>query len=148
MRFRLQDLKDMRQIFRYNLGLSRSRPKFDRFNYIEKAEYWALIWGTLVMTLTGFALWFETETIGWFSKLFLDVCETIHYFEAWLAFLAIVVWHFYYVIFNPDVYPMNFTWLTGKVTEEEMEHEHPAELERIKAAENPGETEDSDSSEK
>ncbi|MCB0270861.1 MAG: cytochrome B, partial [Calditrichaeota bacterium] len=72
---------------------------------------------------------------AWFSKLFIDVCEVIHYYEAWLAFLAIVVWHIYYVIFNPDVYPMNFTWLTGKISEEEMEKEHALELERIKKAE-------------
>jgi formate dehydrogenase gamma subunit len=130
--FRLQDIRDMIRVLRYNLGLSKIRPKFDRFNYIEKSEYWALIWGTVVMTVTGFALWFENQFMGWFSKLFVDVCETIHYFEAWLAFLAIVVWHFYYVIFNPDVYPMSFAWLTGKITEEEMEHEHPLELERIK----------------
>jgi cytochrome b subunit of formate dehydrogenase len=130
--FNLQDLKDMVTVLRYNFGLSNKRAKFDRFNYIEKSEYWALIWGTIVMTITGVALWFENQSMAWFSKLFLDVAETIHYYEAWLAFLAIVVWHFYYVIFNPDVYPMNFTWLTGKVTEEEMEHEHPVELKRIK----------------
>ena len=84
------------------------------------------------MTLTGIALWYENQFMGWFSKLFVDVCTTVHYFEAWLAFLAIVVWHIYYVIFNPNSYPMNFAWLTGKITEEEMEEEHPLELERIK----------------
>ena len=115
--------------------MSKQRPRYDRFNYIEKSEYWALVWGTIVMTLTGFALWFENQSMAWFSKLFIDVCEVIHYYEAWLAFLAIVVWHIYYVIFNPDVYPMNFTWLTGKISEEEMEKEHALELERIKKAE-------------
>jgi hypothetical protein len=70
--------------------------------------------------------------MGWFSKLFVDVCEAIHYYEAWLAFLSIVVWHIYYVIFNPNTYPMNFAWLTGKITEHEMEEEHPLELERLK----------------
>ncbi|MHB1688747.1 MAG: formate dehydrogenase subunit gamma, partial [Ignavibacteriaceae bacterium] len=54
------------------------------------------------------------------------------YYEAWLAFLAIVVWHFYFTIFNPDIYPMNTSWITGKITEEEMAEEHPAELEKIK----------------
>ncbi|NOX38643.1 MAG: cytochrome B [Calditrichaeota bacterium] len=130
MMFRLQDVRDMIQVLKYNLGKAKTRPKFGRFNYIEKIEYWALIWGTIVMTVTGLALWFEAEFIGLFSLLFVEVCETIHYFEAWLAFLAIVVWHFYYVIFNPDVYPMNFSWLTGTITEEEMEKEHPLELEK------------------
>ncbi len=133
--FRIQDLRDMVQVLKYNLGISKTKPKFGRFNYIEKSEYWALIWGTVVMTVTGVVLWFENHFMGWFSKTFVDVCNTIHYFEAWLAFLAIIVWHIYYVIFNPDVYPMNFAWLTGYLTEEEMEKEHPLELERIKLQE-------------
>jgi cytochrome b subunit of formate dehydrogenase len=132
--FRIQDIKDMVQVLRYNLGLSKIKPKFDRFSYIEKSEYWALVWGTIVMSITGFILWFENQFLGWFSKLFVDVCEIIHYYEAWLAFLAILVWHVYFVIFNPDTYPMNFAWLTGKITEEEMEHEHPLELEKLKEA--------------
>lgn len=130
--FTFQDFKDMLQQLKYNLGLSKVKPKYDRFNYIEKSEYWALVWGTAVMTITGFALWYENQFMGWFSKLFVDVCEAIHYYEAWLAFLSIVVWHIYYVIFNPNTYPMNFAWLTGKITEHEMEEEHPIELERIK----------------
>lgn len=130
--FRIQDIRDMVQVLRYNLGLSKTKPKFGRFNYIEKSEYWALIWGTVVMTVTGVVIWFENHFMGWFSKTFVDVCNTIHYFEAWLAFLAIIVWHIYYVIFNPDVYPMNFAWITGYLTEEEMEKEHPLELEKIK----------------
>lgn len=132
---RVGDLKEMMQMLKYNLGINKQKPRFDRFNYIEKVEYWALLWGTIIMTATGVALWFENQFINWFSKLFVDVSETIHYFEAWLAFLAIIVWHLYYVLFNPDVYPMNFTWLTGTLTEEEMEHEHPRELERIKETE-------------
>jgi cytochrome b subunit of formate dehydrogenase len=130
--FRKSDFREMVQMVRFNLGMTPRRPEFDRFNYIEKSEYWALIWGTIVMTITGVVLWFENHFMGQYSKLFVDINETIHYYEAWLAFLAIVVWHFYYVIFNPDVYPMNFTWITGKMTEQEMAHEHPRELERIK----------------
>lgn len=133
---RIQDLKDIIQAMKYYLGFSKEKPRFGRFNYVEKSEYWALLWGTVIMTATGIAMWFENQFMGWFSKLFLDVCETIHYYEAWLAFLAIIVWHFYYVIFNPDVYPMNFSWITGNITEEEMENEHPLELEKIREAEN------------
>ena len=127
-----KDLSDMMGILKYNLGLSRKRPLFSRFSYIEKAEYWALIWGSILMTVTGFLLWFENETIGLFTKLGFDISRTIHFYEAILATLAIIVWHFYFVIFNPDVYPMNLSWLTGRMSEEEMETEHPLELERIK----------------
>lgn len=132
---RWKDLEDMKGFFRYNLGLQAEKPRFARFSYMEKMEYWALIWGSLVMTLTGFLLWYETVTIGYFTKLGFDVSRTVHVYEAILATLAIVVWHFYWVIFNPDVYPMNLSWLTGWMSEEEMASEHPLELERIQEAE-------------
>lgn len=125
------DLAEVWQSLRYMAGFTDERPRYDRFNYIEKAEYWALVWGTLVMGVTGLILWFEDR----FAKVVFDVSETVHFYEAWLAFLAIVVWHFYYVILNPDVYPLNFTFLTGKVSEKDMEHEHPRELERLRAEE-------------
>ena len=66
----------------------------------------------------------------------------VHYYEAWLAFLAIVVWHFYFVIFNPEVYPMNLAWLKGTISEEEMAEEHPKELERIKKEQGESEEEE------
>ena len=129
---RVKDVRDMIGILRFNLGLSRKRPQFARFSYMEKAEYWALIWGSLVMSITGFLLWYENTTIGLLTKLGFDISRTIHFYEAVLATLSIIVWHFYFVIFNPDVYPMNLSWLTGRMSEEEMETEHPLELERIK----------------
>lgn len=121
------DLTEFIQAMRYMAGVADERPRYDRFNYVEKAEYWALVWGTVVMGATGLILWFENR----FAKVVFDVSETVHLYEAWLAFLAIVVWHFYYVIFNPDVYPINLTFWHGKVSEEDMEHEHPRELERL-----------------
>jgi cytochrome b subunit of formate dehydrogenase len=132
---RVQDVRDFITNARYLTGLRPTPPKFDRFGYIEKAEYWALIWGTVVMTVTGFMLWFENQSLQIFDKWVLDLATIVHFYEAWLAFLAIVVWHFYFVIFNPEIYPMNWTWLTGRMSEKVMEHEHPRELERIKAAE-------------
>ena len=118
-------------------GLRRTPPAFERFGYIEKVEYWALIWGTVVMTVTGFALWFENQSLRWFDKWVLDLATLVHYYEAWLAFLAIVVWHLYQNIANPDVYPMNWTWLHGRISEEQLRHEHAAEWSRLVAAEAP-----------
>jgi cytochrome b subunit of formate dehydrogenase len=129
---RLKDLSDAVGVLKYNLGFSKKKPKFERFSYIEKSEYWALVWGNIVMGFTGFIMWFENTFIGIFTKLGWDIARTVHYYEAWLAFLAILVWHIYFVIFNPDVYPMNLAWIKGTLTEEEMEEEHPLELEKIK----------------
>lgn len=128
---RRQDLRDLLDVMRFNLGLSAKRPLFGRFGYIEKSEYWAVVWGTILMTATGVVLWFEETFIGLFTKLGWDIARTIHFYEAWLATLAILVWHFYYVFFNPDVYPMNVSWLTGTLSEEEMAEEHPLELAAI-----------------
>jgi cytochrome b subunit of formate dehydrogenase len=131
MRPRVQDLRDAAQMVRYWLGRSAHRPAFDRFGYVEKIEYWALVWGSLIMTATGFALWFENISLRYLPKWGLDLATVVHYYEAWLATLAILVWHFYWVIFNPAVYPMSLVWLTGRLSEEEMAHEHPRELDRL-----------------
>jgi predicted CXXCH cytochrome family protein len=132
MWWRLRDLRDPISLLKYNAGLSQEKPKFDRFSYIEKAEYWALVWGTAIMAVTGTVMWFDTTFIDLLTKVGYDVSRTIHFYEAWLASLAILVWHLYFVIFNPDVYPMNMAWWNGTLTEREMEEEHPLELERIR----------------
>ena len=126
------DLADVWSAALYYLGLRRERPRFGRFSYIEKAEHWALVWGTVVMAGTGVILWFQDPAIALLSKLGWDAARSIHFYEAVLATLAILVWHIYFVIFNPDVYPMNLAWLKGTITEEEMEDEHPLELDAIK----------------
>ena len=129
---KIQDARDVVTAIKYDLGLSKERPRFDRFSYAEKAEYWALIWGTAVMALTGLLLWFNNFSLGLITKLGLDAATLIHYYEAILASLAILVWHFYAVIFSPDVYPLNLSFVKGTLSEEEMEEEHPLELERLK----------------
>jgi cytochrome b subunit of formate dehydrogenase len=127
-----KDVTDLVGVLKYNLGLSRQKPLFARFSYIEKSEYWALVWGTAVMALTGIILWFDNTFLNLLTKLGWDVARTIHYFEAWLATLAIIVWHLYFVIFNPDTYPINLAFWKGTLTEEEMAEEHPLELEQLK----------------
>jgi cytochrome b subunit of formate dehydrogenase len=132
---KISDATDALNVAKYNLGIINEKPLLDRFSYIEKAEYWALVWGTIVMGATGFILWFDNTFLGLLGKQWWDVARVIHFYEAWLATLAIIVWHFYFVIFNPDVYPMNLAWLTGTISEEEMADEHPLELRRIKEEE-------------
>jgi len=77
-------------------------------------------------------MWLDNTFIGLLTKLGYDVSRAIHFYEAWLATLAILVWHIYSVVFNPDSYPMNMSWLTGTLSEREMEEEHPLELERFR----------------
>ncbi len=132
---RLKDLADVWVNLGHLTGLSKRKPAFDRFGYPEKAEYWALIWGVIIMSATGLVMWFDNYFISRLTKLGWDIARTIHFYEAVLATLAIVVWHFYFVLLNPNVYPMSTTWLTGKISEHEMEEEHPLELERLHSEE-------------
>jgi len=130
---KFHDFKDFVHRILFNLGISKTTPFFKRFSYIEKAEYWALVWGTAVMIITGILLWFDNYFIRFLPKGFLDVALVVHYYEAILASLAIAVWHLYSTIFNPQVYPMNPSWLSGKMPRDMFEHEHPrAPVEEIK----------------
>jgi formate dehydrogenase gamma subunit len=136
MWFKKQDVLDLLQIMKYYLGKVKARPRFGRFSYIEKMEYWAVVWGTVVMGFTGGLLWFENTFLPIISNSGMDLATAVHFYEAILASLAIVVWHLYFVIYNPDVYPMNKAWFTGYLTREEMELEHPLELEEIEKTTN------------
>jgi cytochrome b subunit of formate dehydrogenase len=112
----------------HNLGRAAHPSSIQRFSYVEKAEYWALVWGTAVMIVTGIVLWFDNWFIHYLPKGVLDVALVVHYWEAWLATLAIAVWHLYSTVFNPHVYPMNPSWITGTMPEDMYRHEHPGHL--------------------
>jgi cytochrome b subunit of formate dehydrogenase len=121
----LKDGFDIRDNLGYYLGLASKRPAFARFNYAEKAEYWALAWGYFLMGLTGLMAWFKMGVGHWLPRWSVDVALAIHFYEAVLATLAIVVWHFYQVIFDPDVYPLNWAFWDGQMPEELYHEEHP-----------------------
>lgn len=130
----LKDFRDVFQQLKYFIGISGERPKFRRFSYVEKFDYWAVYWGMVIMICSGAMLWFEDISLRFFPKYVIDIAKEAHSDEALLATLAIIIWHFYNVHFNPDKFPMNRTWLTGRITEEEMMHEHPLEIEELKEA--------------
>jgi len=125
------DLVHVWQNIRFYLGLSKERPKFDHFDYGEKAEYLALIWGIGIMGLTGFMLWFPEFFARFLPSWYFEATEIIHYYEAWLASLAILIWHWFFVIYHPEQYPLNVTCFDGKITLEELKHHHPLEYERL-----------------
>ena len=120
----LDDARGAWQNVAYYLGLTSRKPEFPRFNYAEKAEYWALVWGMVVMAVTGIMLWAKVFVGNHMARWWLDVATAIHLYEAILATLAIIVWHFYQVFFDPDVYPMNWAWWDGKMTLHHYREEH------------------------
>jgi cytochrome b subunit of formate dehydrogenase len=122
-----KDLADIVGTVRWLLGLRKEKPQIGRFGYAEKMEYWAVIWGTIIMGVTGLVVWFKMEVTHWLPRWAVDVALTIHYYEAILACLAILVWHFYHVMFDPDVYPLNLACWDGKVSEQWQHEEHGLE---------------------
>ena len=126
----LGDVKDALHMLFYYLGYKSQPARFGRYSFGEKAEYWALVWGAVVMSATGFVLWFYSQALSIWPKWVFDLCELIHYMEAILAGLAILVWHGYHVIFGPKAYPVNWTCLTGRMSEQDYQEEHPLDTAR------------------
>ncbi len=128
---RLKDATDLWGMVRYNLGRIASRPTFSMFNYAEKAEYWAFMWGTAVMAVSGFILWFNNFSLTYFPTWISDAATALHFYEAILATFSILIWHFYMVVFDPEVYPMDMAWLTGKASAEHLRHTRPSYYRRL-----------------
>lgn len=103
----IHDLRDLQDMVSYNLGFSAARPVLGEFNYAQKIEYLAFLWGTVVMAITGLTLWFNTLALRFFPKWVLDAATALHFYEAILATFAILIWHMYTVVFDPDVYPLD-----------------------------------------
>ncbi len=131
---RLKDMRDAAENVTHYLGFASEKPQFARFNYAEKAEYWALVWGMVVMAGTGIMLWAKVTVGDLIPRWWLDVAAAVHFYEAVLATLAILAWHFYQVFFDPDTYPMNWAWYDGKMSLEHYREEHGLDAEPLLAA--------------
>ena len=129
-----KDVFDAWATMRYYLGLGGEKPRYGRFSYAEKAEYWALVWGSVLMAVTGIMMWAKVTTGNLLARWWVDVATSIHYYEAILATLAILVWHFYQVFLDPDVYPMNWAWWDGKMPVHRYREEHGLDTEALAAA--------------
>ena len=149
---KFKDFKDAFELFWYNMGLTRlfyrrgilkkffvkhsywlfeNPPKFGRYNFIEKFEYWAVGWGSVVMIISGFFMWNVELSLSLFPLWVHDIFVIVHGYEAILAFLAVIIWHMYNVHLNPEVFPMSKVWLNGKITGKELRTLHPLEYEKI-----------------
>jgi len=138
---KLRDIRDVIGNLAYYLGVKKEKPKIARFGYAEKAEYWAVVWGTIIMGLTGLMIWFKIAVFGFLPRWWIDIALSVHFYEAVLATLAIIVWHFYQVVFDPDVYPVNFAFIDGRVSEESYKEEHELAYEQMKKQTEEAETE-------
>jgi cytochrome b subunit of formate dehydrogenase len=133
-----RDVLDFFQMLRYFLGWTDERPRFGRFSYVEKFDYWAVYWGMVIMIGSGLILWFLETSLQYLPKFAADIAREAHSDEGLLATLAIIIWHFYNVHLNPEHFPMNRAFLTGMIHEAEMRAHHPREYEELVGARPPG----------
>ena len=124
-----RDVTDAFQTLTHNVGVAKSPPKMGRYTFGEKAEYWAVIWGTVIMIITGFMLWNPIATAQFLPGQFIPAAKAAHGGEALLAVLAIITWHLY----NVHIKHFNRSMFTGNISRHEMEEEHPRELAQIEA---------------
>jgi cytochrome b subunit of formate dehydrogenase len=142
-----KDVTDALGAMLFYTGFRKQKPKFGRFNYAEKAEYWALVWGTALMAVTGIMLWAKIAVGNLLARWLIDAATAVHFYEAILATLAILVWHFYQVFFDPDVYPMNSASRDGRMPYDHYKEEHELDADSLAAdseagTDQPDDTED------
>jgi len=128
-----KDLEDIGQMFAYFFGRA-PMPKFDRFSYLEKFDYWAVFWGVTIIGGSGLLLWFPGFFSHWVPGWVYNVATIIHVDEALLALTFIFTVHFFNGQLRPDKFPLDLVIFTGRAREEYMREEHPLEYERLERA--------------
>lgn len=127
---RFEDIGFFIHHVKFQLGKVDHPPHYDKFDPFEKFEYFAVVWGLIVMVVTGLLLWFFESTLRVLPLWAYQLALIIHGNEGLLAFLAIILWHLYNVHLKPGVFPMSRVWIHGKTTLREMKEHHPREYER------------------
>lgn len=128
------DLRDLLHQLRYFVGLEAEPPKYGRYSFKEKFEYWAVVWGTVVMGLTGLILLYPEVATRYLPGVAVPAARAAHGGEAVLAVVAILIWHMYNAHLRADVFPLDPVIFTGLISKERMEEEHPLELQRLHAS--------------
>ncbi len=127
MKVRREDFSSFLAQLRYYLGLRDSAPEFGRFTPIQKLQYWGAAIGSLTMILTGLVLWFHTAAMAVLPKWLFDVTAIVHGYEGLILFALLFGWHVYIVHLSPGNFPIQTTFLDGKISVERMRREHPLE---------------------
>lgn len=125
------DIREAWGRFLYNLGVKKKPPMAGRYNFIEKFEYFGVVWGTFVMVISGLILWFAEEVLFVAPLWVVETAKVVHRYEAILAVLVVTIWHMYTVHLRPGVFPGSKVFWTGRISRREMIEEHPREYELL-----------------
>ena len=126
-----QDFADAVVTLRYYLGIVERPPRFGRFDYRQKFEYWGLLLGGMMMIATGFTLLFPVLTTRWLPGELVPAAKLGHSSEGLMALLVVVTWHVYHAHLSPETFPFDRSIFDGRISRQRMEHEHPLELARL-----------------
>jgi len=126
------DLQECIGSVKWFLGMG-ERPKYGRWTYLEKFDYFAVFWGVFIIGSTGMMLWFPEFFTQFFPGWFLNVATIIHSDEALLATGFIFTVHFFNTHLRPEKFPMDIVVFTGRVSVEEFQHDKPKEYEALVA---------------
>lgn len=126
-----KDFRDAINAFRYDVGLADQPPRYGRYDFREKFEYWGMAFGTTIMIISGLILMYPVVVARLLPGQLIPVAKTMHSYEGLLALLIILVWHLYNAHFAPDRFPCNPTIFTGRISRERMQKEHPIEYEAM-----------------
>ncbi len=124
-----KDVFDVIGMFKWFLGLG-PQPKFDRYSYMEKFDYWAVFWGVAIIGGSGLLLWFPAFFARFLPGWLFNVATIVHGDEALLALGFIFTIHFFNVHLRPGKFPIDLVIFTGRARAEYFEEEHPLEYER------------------
>jgi cytochrome b subunit of formate dehydrogenase len=125
-----RDVVQMLEHFRFFVGKG-PRPRFERFTYWQKFDYWAVFWGMGIIGSSGVLLWFPSFFAQYLPGWVFNVAFLVHGEEALLAMVFIFTVHFFNENLRPERFPMDDVMFTGQLELEELEREHPAEHERL-----------------
>jgi formate dehydrogenase gamma subunit len=126
-----KDFRDAIDFLRYCTGYTHEPPRFGRYDYRQKFEYWGMVFGGVVMAVTGFVLYAPIAVSRVLPAELIPAAKIMHSYEALLAFLIVLVWHLFAVILSPEVFPLDTTIFTGRISTQRLRHEHPLEYEEI-----------------
>jgi cytochrome b subunit of formate dehydrogenase len=130
----MKDVTDAVKDLRYYLCIDKFPSAGGRYTYKQKFEYWGVLTGQIIMIATGLALWFPAQATMFLPGQIIPAAKALHTNEAMLVVIIIAVWHIYNAIFSPDVFPLDRSIFTGRISLERMRREHPLELARMERA--------------
>jgi formate dehydrogenase subunit gamma len=126
-----KDFKDAIDNLRYYAGYTDVAPKFGRYDYRQKFEYWGLIFGSMIMVVTGYILYFPIVISRILPAELIPAAKVMHSYEALFAFLIVLIWHMAGAHLSPESFPIDTSIFTGKVRKEKLRHEHTLEYEDL-----------------